>query len=123
VNGCCLSSGISSSESRGLELLQECARRQDRQLVAERKHVCVSRNERCALARGQREQVVVAGVIRVNGLWSFGVRHDLPELLEQSDEAKGVLRRNSIADPWLVQRSLHLVEQGLAVDRRSRSQE
>ena len=117
MNGCCLSSGRSSSESRGLELLQKCARRQDRQLVAERKHVCVTRNKWCALARSQREQVVVAGVIRVNGRWSFGVRHDLPNLLEQPDEPKRVLGRNSAADLWLVQRSLHLVEQGLADDK------
>jgi hypothetical protein len=79
--------------------------------------MCVSRNERCALARSQREQVVVAGVIRVNGRWSFGVRHDLPDLLQQPDEPKRVLGRNSAADLWLVQRSLHLLEQGLANDK------
>src|SRR6266545_7403937 len=117
MNGCCLSSGRSSSESRGLELLQKCARRQDWQLVAERKHVCVARNECCALAHSQREQVVVAGVIRVNGRWSFGVRHGLPDLLEQPDEPKRVLGRNSAADLRLVQRSLHLVEKGLADDK------
>lgn len=78
--------------------------------------MCVTRNEGCALARSQREQVIVAGVIRVNGRCSFGVRHDLSKLLEESDEPNGVLRRDSTADPWLVQRSLYLVEQCLAND-------
>ncbi len=78
--------------------------------------MCVSRNERCALARRQREQVIVAGVIRVGGRRSFVVRDDLPKLLEQSDEPNGVLRRDSTADLWLIQRSLHLIEQCLADD-------
>jgi hypothetical protein len=78
--------------------------------------VCVTRNEGCALARSQREQVIVAGVIRVNGRCSFGVLHDLPKLVEESSEPNGILRRDSTADPWLVQRSLYLVEQCLADD-------
>ena len=78
--------------------------------------MCVTRNEGCALARSQREQVIVAGVIRVNGRCSFGVLHDLPKLVEESSEPNGILRRDSTADPWLVQRSLYLVEQYLADD-------
>jgi hypothetical protein len=78
--------------------------------------VCVTRNEGCALARSQREQVIVAGVIRVNGRCSVGVLHDLPKLVEESSEPNGILRRDSTADPWLVQRSLYLVEQCLADD-------
>jgi hypothetical protein len=105
-----------SSKSRALELLQECPRRRDRQLVAEREHVCVSRNERCALARGERKQIIVAGVIRMNGRRSFGVGHNLAKLLEQSDEPSRVFRRHPTADLGSVQRSLHLVEQCPAHD-------
>jgi len=76
----------------------------------------VSRNEWCALARRQREQVIVARVIRTKGRRSFGVRHDLANLPEQPDEANGVFRRHSTADLWSVQRSLHLVEHCLAHD-------
>src|SRR6266699_2829791 len=68
----------SGRRSCALELLQECARRRDREFAVQRKHVCVTRNERCALARSQRQQVVVAGIIRVNGRRSLGGRHDLP---------------------------------------------
>ena len=101
---------------RVLELVQEPPRRGDRQLVPEREHVCVARNDLDALSRGEREQVIVTGINGTHRRWSFGVGHDLRELLEQVDEPACIFRRDSCAELRSGERSLHLVEQRPADD-------
>jgi hypothetical protein len=101
---------------RVLELVQEPPRRGDRQLVHEREHVCVARNELNALSRGEREQVIITGINGTHRRWAFGVRHDLRKLLEQGDEPACIFRCDSSAQLRSAERSLQLVEQRPADD-------
>jgi hypothetical protein len=85
--------------------------------------VCVPGDKRHALARGKREQVVVAGIDGVKLRWFHGIRHNLRKLAENTDEPTGVVRRHATADLRVCQRSLHLIEQRRADDELERARQ